>query len=211
MKDAMQKDAQIGRQREQLMEHIKRWIVEHNNQEPDLIFLPVGLLEMVTVEGGCCYGIQRHPQDFECGDQIQVMGMTAIIYPGAKPMLYKRTNPVIRNSESTPMPLFVGAAKGPNIVEHTIEGGLTNDTLCDAYGLMGSVLAVHAICNNVTATQLEKFRGPFFERGELLHKLSTTALIDGCPWFITRDRAAIQDDQIRFLGSDGNLYVFNFV
>lgn len=99
----------------------------------------------------------------------------------------------------------------PSVIEDTICGGITRDTLQSCYRLIATDVALHMLCNHVTLTEIGKFRGPFPDQHELAHQEAITTAIDGLPATVTKDRERIPDDQIRLLTSAGRLAIFNFV
>jgi len=113
--------------------------------------------------------------------------------------------------EHKPTPQIADSLGSPHVRYETICGGITRDTLYDAWSrCMNGAQPVFAIINNVTVMEIAKFDGPVPHREQLIEKQTIMHRIDGIPYLITKARDVIKDDQIRFLGDDGCLYVIDF-
>ena len=96
--------------------------------------------------------------------------------------------------------------------EETIDGGITRETVADAFRFCDGELPLCMLMNDVTACEFGKFH-PHIARArqELLRHTLVTTEIDNVVTHITTDRQAVFDDQIRIFTDKGHLYVINFV
>lgn len=99
-----------------------------------------------------------------------------------------------------------------------MEGQLTRHNFLEMVGAVGEdcegCLVVYLVMNRVTALDVLKWcnNGPYNLRDGLPNEdQSFETTIEHYPTTIVRDRELVPDDQVRVLGSNGVLYIFDFV
>lgn len=92
-------------------------------------------------------------------------------------------------------------------VQQTICGGITRDTLVDAYRVMEPYHPIKIVCNLCTIGTIDRRRAN--DGAEHAQRLLNDIVdVEGQGFHIV---AGIPDNQVRMLGNDGMLYIFDFV
>lgn len=112
-----------------------------------------------------------------------------------------------------------------HVVEQTFAGGLTRDTLAEAYRMLGDEWPLSCLLNNITAHTLHADLKFGLANKTVLTSYDVRATVQAflrpvrtgeqalVPYpeiYITIRQDVVPDDQLRILATDGRLYIFTF-